>query len=390
MTTGHVSKTRGGVDRVTDTLAHEFLAKGHNVYMVSLWNAIAGDPIEEYQYILPSQEIISADNCRWLSEFFKRKDVDIIVCQSDLSLMLDLLNKATHKIPIISAIHTDPAALIKGVTDTWDYWKVTKGNILFTLTRPYWWLRKSYQYYTRCKYARNKLRKWYDESDAVVLLSQRFIPIYTRIAQLEYNKKLYAISNPIKYTDSSNNFSKEKIILFVGRLDFQKRLDRLLKVWKGIKDHNGWRILILGEGNCRESYECLCRSMKLKDVSFEGRVNPTQYYEKAEIVCVTSSYEGFSMVILEGLSNEVIPIAFKSYESVSDLIKNEQNGYLVPAFFTTRYRECLQRLMQDDELRARIRQQIRQDNTENRTFESSVIADRWLQLFTKILKDETL
>ncbi len=388
MTTGHVSKTRGGIDKVTDTLAHEFLEKGHNIYMVSLWKALAGDDIEEYQYFLPTQEIISSENCQWLSEFLIKNNIDIIVNQSDLSLMLDLLNKATHKIPIISAIHTDPAALIKGVTDTWDQWQVTKGKVFFTLTGPYWWLRSCYQYYTRYKYTRIRLRTWYEKSDAVVLLSKRFIPIYTHIAQLDDNRTLYAISNPITYADKPPTLSKEKIILFVGRLDFQKRLDRLFKVWKGITDHNGWRILILGEGNCRGLYEKLCRKWKFTDVSFEGRVNPREYYEKAEILCLTSTHEGFSMVILEALINEVIPMAFESYESVHDLIRSGHNGWLVPAFSISRYKECLQRLMQDNELRKQMHQRIRQDNAEGRKFEASAIADRWLQLFDIVIKKD--
>ena len=43
VTLGHVSKTRGGIDRVTDTLAHALMERGHEVLMLSVGGPVEGD-----------------------------------------------------------------------------------------------------------------------------------------------------------------------------------------------------------------------------------------------------------------------------------------------------------------------------------------------------------
>lgn len=383
LTLGHVSKLRGGVDRVTDTLAQNLIYRGHNVYMISVWKSVPGDKVESYQYFFPSLNIDSKENVEYLKKFIGTEQVDVIVNQSEPTRLMDLLVAAHGTIPIVTAIHTDPKAMLKATADAWDRWKLLNGRFKFLIKSPYYLLRLLYQRKNRKDFVRNKYSYYYEQSSAVVLLSARFKDSFKDISEIKEDSKLYAISNPMSTDILENHCNKEKLILFVGRLDYSpKRLDRLLKIWSGIKDKSGWKLCVLGDGPGRNVYETLAKQLGLDDVVFFGTVDPTPYYEKASILCVTSTYEGFSMVILEGLYHGVIPVAFDSYEAVYDLIEPGYNGYIVPSFSLKEYKRSLERLMNNYDLRKSMRKNIMEKN--NRLeFEVNSIAGQWINLFEK-------
>lgn len=387
-TLGHVSKFRGGVDRVTDTLALNFIQRGHEVFMISVWKAVHGDKIEPYQFFLPSQDIDSVENVNYLKYFLINKEIDIIVNQSEPIRLMKLLSASHGNIPIVSVIHTDPKAVLKAVKDTWDMWKLKEGKFKFIFKYPYYYLRRLYQNRTRETFLKSKYSYYYNECSAVVLLSDRFKSSFLNLARISDTKKLFAISNPIT-TDIADcsTYKKEKLILFVGRLEFSpKRLDRLFKVWSGIQDKSGWKISVLGDGPDRELYENIAKQFNINDIEFLGTVNPLPYYKKASILCVTSSFEGFSLVILEGLNHGVIPIAFDSYEAVYDLIEPGYNGFIVPSFSTKDYKSVLLRLMNNESLRNSMRENIIEKNNRHE-FDVNAIVEQWLNLFDNIISE---
>ena len=57
-------------------------------------------------------------------------------------------------------------------------------------------------------------------------------------------------------------------------------------------------------------------NLQLKHVKLEGMQYPRQYYERASILLLTSDFEGFGLVIVEGMAFGVIPIAYGSYSAV--------------------------------------------------------------------------
>ena len=386
LTLGHVSKQRGGVDRVTDTLAQLLIQRNHEVFMISVWKPIEGDSVESYQYFLPSQDILSKANISFVNDFIIDNQIDIIINQSEPMALMKLLVSAHGSVPIVSVLHTDPMGIVKGIRDSWDKWKYNYGAIGFLLRYPYLFLRKQYQLITRAKYIREKYTYYYQHCAAVVLLSERFKAPFKKMANLEEDKKLFAIPNPISFEKPSIPEQKEKIVLFVGRLEFSpKRLDRLIHIWSQIKDKSSWKIKVLGDGPDLDFYRNLSDRLNVKDIEFLGTVNPLPYYKRASILCVTSSHEGFPLVITEALQNEVIPIAFDSYETVYDLIDSEYTGYIIPSFSEKKYAEKLNLLLKNEDLRSTIRQNIRTENQINCKFQGNNVVEYWLQLFGKLL-----
>lgn len=383
-TNQHVSEFRGGVERVTTMLAKGFKAKGDNVYMLSSLPPIDCDQLAENQFLLPNNIINSKENKNFLSSFIAKCKVDIIINQSEVKAILELIKDSTPQIPVISVIHTDPAAAIKAVQDNWDYWKIQYGSLKFSLLSPILFLRKTYQGYTRKKYTKNKHLFYYNQSNATVLLSEKFFDSFKSLAGIKDTSKLYAISNPQTTTKVQDiEVEKENIVLFVGRLVFQKRLDRLFRIWNRIKDKKDWKLIIVGDGPDRVFYETLCQKWDVDKVEFVGQCDPTSYYQKAKLLCMTSSLEGSPCVIKEAMQYNVIPIAYKSYESIEDIISNGINGFTIKPFSVSDYSKTLKRLMNDTSYRESIFANIRERNIRN-IHSIDGIVEQWRELFKSI------
>lgn len=217
----------------------------------------------------------------------------------------------------------------------------------------YYLLRRAFQYNNRKRNISAKYREYYEKSDALVLLSERFKKNFIKISKIKDQDKLYAISNPNSYSIKATSYTKKgKTVLFVGRLDFQKRVDRLLKIWNLLyKEFPDWKLEIIGDGPDKSFYEGYMNKLKLKNVEFVGRRNPEEYYKKSSILCMTSSHEGFGMVLTEALQYKVIPVAYKSYESIEDIIINGKNGFTITPFSTKEFYNTLRRIMSDSKLR---------------------------------------
>ena len=72
--------------------------------------------------------------------------------------------------------------------------------------------------------------------------------------------------------------------------------------------------------------------MQLQGVSFEGRVTPNAYYQRAYFTIVTSAYESFSLVTLESMSHGSIPVVFNTFPAVSYIINGGESGLLVKPY----------------------------------------------------------
>lgn len=92
-----------------------------------------------------------------------------------------------------------------------------------------------------------------------------------------------------------------KTLVFIGRLDDDsKKLSRAIEI---IKEIEGTRLIIVGDGKDRKLYENLVSKYRLKDrVIFTGKKkNPYPYMLIADYIILTSDYEGFPVTYLEAI-----------------------------------------------------------------------------------------
>ena len=103
----------------------------------------------------------------------------------------------------------------------------------------------------------------------------------------------------------------EFTILYVGQLRPYKGADVLLKASAHIKD---CRIIIVGDGHCRDKYIQLAKTLDLRNVTFKGRVSDEELkdlYAISRVIVLpsVSRLEAFGIVLLEGMGAGCVPVA---------------------------------------------------------------------------------
>lgn len=195
--------------------------------------------------------------------------------------------------------------------------------------------------------------------DRIVTLSRGGMEEFRLLAPGTPAEKLAAIPNPVPPIEAPPlPQEKEHRVLFVGRLDNSvKGVDRLLRIWaRAGKSLPDWHLDIVGDGPDAAALKELAERLRLSNVSFEGFRNPAPYYRRASIFCMTSTFEGFGLVLPEAMQHGCVPMAFNSYAAVRDLVIPGETGILAPPFDEEEYARQLLRLMQDAPLRSAMAQ----------------------------------
>ena len=154
----------------------------------------------------------------------------------------------------------------------------------------------------------------------------------------------------------------KKLLLSVGRLHEQKRFDLLLDAFAQVaSQHPNWHLVILGESlmtwkNLREDLEEQVSRLGLtQQVSLPGFAgNVTDWYRAADAFILTSSHEGFPMVLLEAMAHGCPVISVDCDTGPRDIIRNGENGLLLPQNDLDALVAGLDRMLSDDALRTRL------------------------------------
>lgn len=144
-------------------------------------------------------------------------------------------------------------------------------------------------------------------------------------------------------------------VLSAGRLWNIKQYDLLIEAWALISKKVGeWKLVILGEGTERKKLEGLIEKYSITNVYLPGnKQNIEDYYKKADIFTVTSTAEGFPMVILEAMAFSIPIAGFMSEGGVDELV-DERNGILTKQGDIYGLADALLKLINDRDLRCRM------------------------------------
>lgn len=374
----------GGVERVTWVLASFFERNGYTVLFLSKRERSELANPDKRQFFVPLR------NGRKFEEFISERDIEIFVNQ-DGAAKFPYAIPQNRKFVFVTVLHLRPFFF----NEDSPFEKISR--LPFSRVFPEPILRKI----TSCRFFNNaflklfkiilgfRYRKTIKMSDAFMLLSDAY---KSEIKSIVGNKisttNIHAIHNPIPLPVSNVDFSlKKKELLWIGRLVFsQKRPDLMLKIWALIQDRfPDWSLRFLGDGEYLE--ELKKQAQKLSRVFFEGRTSPQKYYENTSILCMTSAYEGFPMVLLEGAANGCVPVAFDSFAALRDIIVDGENGCVVEWADCEAYAETLCRLMEDSEMRVRLgRASLK---WANERFSLDVIGAKWMRLFGELAQEKS-
>ena len=109
---------------------------------------------------------------------------------------------------------------------------------------------------------------------------------------------------------------------------------------------------------------------------FAGNQNPEPFYQKASIFLMTSRLESWGLTITEAQQFGVVPIAFNSYPSLTDII-NPQNGIIVSDNDLSAYIKAIKYLIRNKNARKNLAINAIESS---KKFKSDIIAKQWIEL----------
>jgi glycosyltransferase involved in cell wall biosynthesis len=171
------------------------------------------------------------------------------------------------------------------------------------------------------------------------------------------------------------------IVGSIGRLDAMKAHDILLKA---IAQVDSTKVVILGEGDQRNSLEQLAAELGISDrVTLSGWVeNPRAYLPQFDVVALPSRSEGFPLAMVEAMLS-AIPVIATRVGSMPEAIIDHETGMLIEKNDVNGLANSLRRLRDNPLLRIQLGQQARKKAISHFTVEAMTAS--YERLWDKLL-----
>ena len=343
----------GGAERVAVNLAN-YLANNHFVSIVSF---ITIDERKMTFDISPNIKLVSLyckginfhknifdkllfkyKNWKLLKNYLIADNVDIVICNNIFPNICTFNKIDSVKIIEIQHLCYEETAL-----------ENLKWERQFFSIDKIWFLFQHKKYI----FLRNKI---YKKLKHVIVLTKREEEKFLNSGV----KNVVFIPNAINLCNNSTSFNyfREKNIISVGRLKYQKGFDRLVKLISPVlKNNQDWTLTIYGAGPDKEELIKLIQELGVQDsiLLMDSTKNIMEKFLKSEIYLMTSRYEGFGMVLLEALSCGLPIISFDINSGPNEIITNQEDGFLIEDGDEAEFRLKVSELMADNELRLNMR-----------------------------------
>ena len=303
--------------------AESLVGKGHEVVIVAPRPAAHVDVRWPVHY-LPSMEFRSYRGYRIvvspsdMLEYLREERAEVIHCHGLASMgILSLTAGKALKIPTVLTFHTMANEAVK-------YYSFI--GVREDLVVPLVWV-----------YLRNLLRR----PELVVFPSK---PIQDELLSHGIRTKAHEVIptgvdcstyRPENRDDgllSSFGLDGKRVMLHVGRLSLEKRLDIVLRALKKLStEEPDLRLLVMGSGPAEEEYKRLMKDLGIEDrVTFAGFVPEdvlVKAYATCEMLVLASTFETQGLVILEAMASGT-PVAGMRRRAIPEFVDDGVNGTL--------------------------------------------------------------
>ena len=183
--------------------------------------------------------------------------------------------------------------------------------------------------------------------------------IYTPYAvdNLFFSSQYELYKNDIDAIKKSLNIPlQKKIILFSGKYISKKRPLDLLKAFYDLHDDSSL-LIMLGDGELRPQMEAFINKNKSDNIILTGFINQSsisKYYAIADVFVMCSGIgETWGLSVNEAMNFSKPVIVSSTTGCSSDLVKNEENGFVFEEGNTESLKNYLQKIIADDKFRKR-------------------------------------
>lgn len=346
----------GGIERALTTLSEEFIKLGYEVYFIS---CLKGD-----HFFQLSDEIQTYESNFYRGKsifnkilfyprllFFLRTKInrirpDSVLVFGDVFSPLTLLALLGNKVPVFISDRTIPNYLHK-----------------FPVPQLKKWLYpKSAGFVAQTSMSKNYKEKLFGDR-----LNIKVIPNALPSFNLSQNLKTH----------------KDKRILYVGRFEWEKDPEILVRSMVYVKDANPeWEVCMAGSGPLLKNMRDLAESLKVEShIKFLGQVSDVQsLYQNAGIFVLPSVIEGFPNALIEAMSFGLPCICFSDIP-YQDIAVHERNAIVLKERSPEVLGTNINGLINNEELRKSLGEkalEIRQK------LDASKIADEFLR-FIEVL-----
>lgn len=195
---------------------------------------------------------------------------------------------------------------------------------------------------------------------------------------------LHVIPNMLSFETNRQSSCSEKRVIAVGRLDSQKRFDRLINIWYKVhKECPDWKLDIFGSGPEKERLVKQIDYMKLNGTITIKKTthNIEDEYLNSSVFVMTSVYEGLPMTLLEAFSCGVPCVSYNFKCGPKDIIDSGKNGYCIEEEDQSDYVDKLTKLIKDDRLRKGFG---REAKVKSELYTVDSIMPIWVSLFNNL------
>lgn len=143
---------------------------------------------------------------------------------------------------------------------------------------------------------------------------------------------------------------------YVARFDAQKRPDILLKAFHLLVSRTRSRpwLVMAGFGPWLERLKGEAERLNLADqIIWPGEIDGRSLMSAFDVFALPSDYEGLSYSLIEALFAG-LPIVTTAVSGASSVVRDGENGYIVPRRQPEAFAEALDRILSDPELRAQM------------------------------------
>ena len=316
----------GGAERVITDKANYLAKEGHQIMLVSYEQGQHPLPYELH----PSVQYKDLD-CRFftlskysapmhLYHFFRLKkrfrenlhsvvldfNPDVVVLASDWQTLMGAVVKSVSPIPVIAEFHNTYDYVMRkvGVSEGWLKTKLTQ-----------FYFRQTIKNLGKCA--------------QLVVLTESDARSWR-----QHFKNVIVIPNPVTlYPDVIDDIPKDPgRIIFVGRFNHEKRIDRLITAFSMIAaKYPNWHVDIFGNGNEKDNLLHQISDLCLEERVFihEPTISIYDEYKRSEMLVLCSEHEAWSLVLVEAMSCGVPCVSMDCPSGPREIIIDKVTGLLV-------------------------------------------------------------